>query len=398
MARKRRNRIFQFGPLGMDTNLLVVLFFIMVFGFIMIYSASYYKAVMSSAFNNDSMYFLKRQVVFSMVGVLAMMVVAGVNYHWICRFAGVGYLACFGFVALLFTPLAITANEATRWVQLGPVQVQVAEPVKILMIVFMATLLTAKGRHIKSWLSMIKIMIPAGIIAVLIWKVSDNMSSAVIILGTAAFMMFVVHPEYWKFIVAILIVGIGVTAIVYYVASMDPAQAAESFRFERIRAWLDPYEYETGKAMQALQGLYAIGSGGLWGKGLGNSIQKLGKIPEPYNDYIFSIICEELGIFGAGLVILLFIFLLYRIYTISQTAEDMLGRMLTIGVFSHIALQVILNLLVVTGLFPTTGVTLPFFSYGGSASVFLLMEIGLVLSVNKYSIQKRLDEAREAHL
>lgn len=327
-----------------------------------------------------------------------MLVVAGVNYHWICRFAGVGYLACFGFVALLFTPLAITANEATRWVQLGPVQVQVAEPVKILMIVFMATLLTAKGRHIKSWLSMIKIMIPAGIIAVLIWKVSDNMSSAVIILGTAAFMMFVVHPEYWKFIVAILIVGIGVTAIVYYVASMDPAQAAESFRFERIRAWLDPYEYETGKAMQALQGLYAIGSGGLWGKGLGNSIQKLGKIPEPYNDYIFSIICEELGIFGAGLVILLFIFLLYRIYTISQTAEDMLGRMLTIGVFSHIALQVILNLLVVTGLFPTTGVTLPFFSYGGSASVFLLMEIGLVLSVNKYSIQKRLDEAREAHL
>ena len=153
-----------------------------------------------------------------------------------------------------------------------------------------------------------------------------------------------------------------------------------------------------GSEMCIRDRLYAIGSGGLWGKGLGNSIQKLGKIPEPYNDYIFSIICEELGIFGAGLVILLFIFLLYRIYIISQTAEDMLGRMLTIGVFSHIALQVILNLLVVTGLFPTTGVTLPFFSYGGSASVFLLMEIGLVLSVNKYSIQKRLDEAREAHL
>ena len=327
-----------------------------------------------------------------------MLVVAGVNYHWICRFAGVGYLACFGFVALLFTPLAITANEATRWVQLGPVQVQVAEPVKILMIVFMATLLTAKGRHIKSWLSMIKIMIPAGIIAVLIWKVSDNMSSAVIILGTAAFMMFVVHPEYWKFIVAILIVGIGVTAIVYYVASMDPAQAAESFRFERIRAWLDPYEYEDGKAYQSLQGLYAIGSGGLWGKGLGNSIQKLGKIPEPYNDYIFAIICEELGIFGAGLIVLLFIYLLYRIYIISQTAEDLLGRMISIGVFSHIALQVILNLLVVTGLFPTTGVTLPFFSYGGTATVFLLMEIGLVLNVNKYSVKKRLDALRDARL
>lgn len=398
MAHKRRNRMFQFGSLGMDTNLLVVLFFIMVFGFIMIYSASYYKAGMSSAFNNDSMYFLKRQVVFSMVGVVAMLVVAGINYHWICKFAVLGYVACFGFVLLLFTPLAITANEATRWVQLGPVQVQVAEPVKILMIVFMATLLTARGKHIKSWLSMLKIMIWPGFIAVLIWKVSDNMSSAVIILGTAVFMMFVVHPEYWKFIVAALIVGAGVAVIVHYVSSMTPEQAAESFRFERIRAWLNPYEYETGKAMQALQGLYAIGSGGLWGKGLGNSIQKLGKIPEPYNDYIFSIICEELGIFGAGLVILLFIFLLYRIYTISQTAEDMLGRMITIGVFSHIALQVTLNLLVVTGLFPTTGVTLPFFSYGGSASVFLLMEIGLVLSVNKYSIQKRLDEVRETRL
>ncbi|MCC8138961.1 MAG: FtsW/RodA/SpoVE family cell cycle protein, partial [Lachnospiraceae bacterium] len=153
-------------------------------------------------------------------------------------------------------------------------------------------------------------------------------------------------------------------------------------------------EYEQDTAYQSLQGLYAIGSGGLFGKGLGNSIQKLGTIPEPYNDYIFAIICEELGVFGAGLIILLFIYLLYRIYVISQTAEDLLGRMISIGVLSHIALQVILNMMVVTGLFPTTGVTLPFFSYGGTASIFLLIEIGLVLSVNKWSIQKRLDNVR----
>src|SRR5699024_1271977 len=132
--------------------------------------------------------------------------------------------------------------------------------------------------------------------------------------------------------------------------------------------------------------------------GLGNSIQKLGKIPEPFNDYIFAIICEELGIFGAGLIILLFIYLLYRIYTISQTAEDTLGRMTAIGVMSHIALQVILNLMVVTNLFPTTGVTLPFFSYGGTASFFLLIEIGLVLSVNKYSVKKRLDNLKRERL
>ncbi len=171
----------------------------------------------------------------------------------------------------------------------------------------------------------------------------------------------------------------------------------KNFRLVRIRAWLFPYEYEQNTAYQSLQGLYAIGSGGLWGKGLGNSIQKLGKIPEPYNDCIFAIICEELGIFGAGLIILLFIYLLYRIYTVSQTAEDLLGRMLSIGVMSHIALQVILNLMVVTNLFPTTGVTLPFFSYGGTATVFLLIEIGLVLSVNKYSVKKRLEDERRRY-
>ena len=246
---------------------------------------------------------------------------------------------------------------------------------------------------------MFRLLIPSGIIAVMLWKISDNMSTATILLGTAVFMIYVVHPDQWKFILCALGVVIFVGLVIHYVQSLDPATMDEvNFRFARIRAWLDPYEYEDGKAYQSLQGLYAIGSGGLWGKGLGNSIQKLGKIPEPYNDYIFAIICEELGIFGAGLIVLLFIYLLYRIYIISQTAEDLLGRMISIGVFSHIALQVILNLLVVTGLFPTTGVTLPFFSYGGTATVFLLMEIGLVLNVNKYSVKKRLDALRDARL
>ncbi|MDO4261431.1 MAG: FtsW/RodA/SpoVE family cell cycle protein [Eubacteriales bacterium] len=395
MAGRRRDRIFQFGPLGMDTNLLVSLFFVMVFGFIMIYSASYYKAGMSASFNNDSMYFLKRQVVYSAVGVVAMLIVSAVNYHVWSRFAVLGYAACLVLILLLKSPIAITANHATRWIQLGPVQLQVAEPIKLIMIVFMSTLLVARGRHLRTWVSMIRIMIPAGIIGVLVWKVSDNMSTAVIILGTAVLMVYIVHPEYWRFFLCAALVAAAAAAVVYYVGSLDPSQLGENFRFGRIRAWLDPYEYEDSTAMQALQGLYAIGSGGLWGKGLGNSIQKLGTLPEPYNDYIFTIICEELGIFGAGMVIMLFIYLLYRIYIISQTAEDMLGRLITIGVFSHIALQVVLNLLVVTGLFPTTGVTLPFFSYGGSASVFLLIEFGLVLSVNKYSVQKRLDDARE---
>lgn len=400
MAKKKGERLFQFSLRGLDTNLLVVLIFVMVFGFIMIYSASYYTAGMSKAYDYDPMYLLKNQVIYSLLGVVAMIVVSCINYHFWSHFAVIGYLFCAVLVLLLKVPsLGVTVKGATRWLRVGPVQFQVAEPIKLIMIVFMATLIVARGRHLKSWVSMIRMIIPSGIIAVMLWKISDNMSTAAILLGTAVFMIYVVHPEQWKFIVCAVGVAVFVTAVLYYVQNLDPLELQNAnFRFARIRAWLAPYEYEQDKAFQSLQGLYAIGSGGVWGKGLGNSIQKLGKIPEPYNDYIFAIICEELGIFGAGLIILLFIYLLYRIYTVSQTAEDMLGRMISIGVMSHIALQVILNLMVVTGLFPTTGVTLPFFSYGGTATVFLLIEIGLVLSVNKYSVKKRLDAIRAAGL
>ncbi|MBS6397397.1 MAG: cell division protein FtsW [Clostridiales bacterium] len=399
MAKKRKDRLFQFSLKGLDTNLLVILFFVMVFGFIMIYSASYYTAGLSKAFNYDSMYLLKNQIIYSCLGIAAMIVVSCINYHFWSHFAVLGYIACGVLVVLLKSPLGVTVKGATRWLRIGPIQFQVAEPIKLIMIVFMATLIVAKGRHLKSWASMIRMAFPSGFMAVLLLVLSDNMSTAAILLGTAVFMIYVVHPEQWKFILCAAAVAALIGGILYYVESMDPLEVSEAnFRLARIRAWLNPYEYEQDKAFQSLQGLYAIGSGGLWGKGLGNSIQKLGKIPEPYNDYIFAIICEELGIFGAGLIIFLFIYLLYRIYTISQTAEDLLGRMLSIGVFSHIALQVILNLMVVTGLFPTTGVTLPFFSYGGTATVFLLIEIGLVLSVNKYSVKKRMDAIREAGL
>ena len=397
MAKRKKGDFFQFSLRGLDTNLMVVLFFIMVFGFIMIYSASYYTAGLSKTYNYDSMYLLKNQVIYSILGIVAMLVVSCINYHFWSKLAVVGYLACMVLILLLRTPLGVTVKGATRWLRIGPVQFQVAEPVKLIMIIFLASLIMAKGRNVKSWISMMKILLPSAVVSLMIWRISDNMSTAAILLGTAVFMVFVVHPEYWKFFVCAAGVAVVVGVVIYYVQGLDPTELSDAnFRFGRIRAWLEPYEYEKEQAYQSLQGLYAIGSGGLWGKGLGNSIQKLGKIPEPYNDYIFAIICEELGIFGAGMIILLFIYLLYRIYTISQTADDLLGRMLAIGVFSHIALQVILNLMVVTGLFPTTGVTLPFFSYGGTATVFLLIEMGLVLNVNKYSVKKRMDAIREA--
>ncbi|MCI8821754.1 MAG: cell division protein FtsW [Lachnospiraceae bacterium] len=400
MAGKKRERLFHFSLRGLDTNLLVVLFFLMIFGFIMLYSTSYYTAGLSKAYNYDSMYLLKTQITYSLLGIAAMLVVSCINYHVWSLLVLPGYVFCCALVLLLKVPsLGVTVKGATRWLRIGPIQFQVAEPIKLIMIIFMATLIVVRRKKLRSWMSMIRMIIPTAIVSALILVISNNMSTAAILLGTAVFMIYVVHPEQWKFFLCAAGTAALVAGVLYYVKNLDPAEMNEiNFRLVRIRAWLFPYEYEQGKAYQSLQGLYAIGSGGLWGKGLGNSIQKLGKIPEPYNDYIFAIICEELGIFGAGLIILLFIYLLYRLYTISQTAHDLLGRMLAIGVLSHIALQVILNLMVVTNLFPTTGVTLPFFSSGGTASVFLLIEIGVVLNVNKYSVEKRLEALRERGL
>ena len=157
---------------------------------------------------------------------------------------------------------------------------------------------------------------------------------------------------------------------------------SSNFRLRRIQVWLHPEDYASGDGYQTLQALYAIGSGGFFGRGLGNSIQKLGSVPEAQNDMIFSIICEELGIFGALLVLLLFGYLLYRLFVVAQNAPDAYGMLMVSGVFAHISIQVILNLCVVLKLMPATGITLPFISYGGTAVVFLLAEMGIALGIS----------------
>lgn len=315
-----------------------------------------------------------------------------------------GFLASLVLILLLKVPgLGVTVKGATRWIRIpGLGQFQVAEPVKVAMILFSATLIGNYSGRLDNMKNFITVLIPTAVVSVLILKISNNMSTATIVLGISFLMAFMVYPKYWPFV---LMGGAGVTgvgALIFYLkqklASGDVGSGNGGFRGARILAWLDPYSYESDKAYQSLQALYAIGSGGLFGKGLGNSIQKLGRIPEPYNDMIFSIICEELGVFGAGLIILMFIYLLYQLYSVAQEAEDTFGRLLAIGVFSHVALQVVLNLMVVTSLFPTTGVTLPFFSYGGTASVFLLFEIGMVLNVEKQSRFKKEKELREARM
>lgn len=413
LAKKRKtNRFWITGKDKLDTNLIVITMFLIVFGLIMVYSASYYKYSLSG----NSMYLLKKQAVMSVVGFVAMFVVSDINYHF-WKKKWVVYLA--GFLSVMLTMVLLTryfgdksplnfthtANGATRWIKIGGFKMQVAEPVKLAVIVITAWLIDKIGsKEIywkkftkKHWIFTTVIMVPGVGMAGLLGVISSNMSSALIIAMIGLVMYFAWHPKSAFFYVAVLLGIIGIGIMIYVLSNQGPVDtegAKEGFRLTRIRAWLDPYSYESETSYQSLQALYAIGSGGLFGKGLGNSIQKLGKIPEPYNDFIFSIVCEELGVMGASLLILMFIYLLYRIFVIAQRAEDLFGRMLVTGVFSHIALQVVMNIAVVTGSMPNTGVTLPFISYGGTATVFLMIEIGIVLNVQKWSEYRREEEAR----
>lgn len=404
MAKKKKKRRVLSYLFSYDMNLIVAVLFLIVFGLVMIYSASYYTASMSDAFNHDPTFLLMSQLKYSILGIVVMLFVANVDYHFWKHFAMLGFLASIVLILLLKVPgLGVTVKGATRWIRIpGLGQFQVAEPVKVAMILFSATLIGNYSGRLDNMKNFITVLIPTAVVSVMILKISNNMSTATIVLGISFLMAFMVYPKYWPFVLMGGAGATGVGALIFYLkqklTSGDVGSGNGGFRGARILAWLDPYSYESDKAYQSLQALYAIGSGGLFGKGLGNSIQKLGRIPEPYNDMIFSIICEELGVFGAGLIILMFIYLLYQLYSVAQEAEDTFGRLLAIGVFSHVALQVVLNLMVVTSLFPTTGVTLPFFSYGGTASVFLLFEIGMVLNVEKRSRFKKEKELREARM
>ena len=200
---------------------------------------------------------------------------------------------------------------------------------------------------------------------------SNNLSTAIIILGIGVILIFVSNPKYMQFIG---LGGAGVSFIAVFLA-------AESYRLERLAIWRNPEKYEKG--FQTIQGLYAIGSGGIFGRGLGSSLQKLGFVPEAQNDMIFSIICEELGLTGAAVLILIFGLLLWRLGVIAMHARDLAGALICGGIMGHLAIQVILNIAVVTNTIPNTGITLPFISYGGTSVVFLLGEMGLALNVSR---------------
>jgi len=374
--RKRKEQAEYF----FDYSLLFVVIFLLGFGLVMIYSTSSYEAYQDFG---DSAYYLKKQITSIIIGLAAMILVANIPYHFWERFAVLGYLISVVLITLI-PFFGVTKNGATRWLIVPVINfsLQPAEVAKLCMILFLASLVCKMGKGVRSFKGFLFMMLIPLPVVIMVWIITSNLSSAIIIMGIAVLMVFVASPDYKKFvIIALAVIGLA-ALLVYFIVNADPA-VIQDFRFDRIRVWLDPESDAQGRGFQTLQALYAIGSGGIWGKGLGQSMQKLGFLPEAQNDMIFSIICEELGLFGAIAIILMFIMLLWRMMIIANNASDLFGAMLVVGVIGHIAIQVILNIAVVTNSIPNTGISLPFISYGGSSVMFLLIEIGLVLSVAK---------------
>ncbi|MDE7321504.1 MAG: putative lipid II flippase FtsW [Lachnospiraceae bacterium] len=367
----------------MDYILLTVVLFLVGFGLLMIYSASSYEAGIDY---NDSGYYLKKQAQSTIIGFAGLFVMIKFPYKALQRFDVIAIVVSAVLIMLVKTPIGITRNGASRWINVGFTTFQPAEVAKIGVIVYLASIiqrLESLGKNVvRTPKGLAIILVPPTIIAGMIYVLTKNLSSAAIIMGIAVAMLFVAVPDY-KWFVGVGISGIAaVAALVMYVSNTD--MSGSSFRLERVKAWLDPESFSTDKAFQTLQALYAIGSGGIWGKGLGQSMQKRNFLPEAQNDMIFSILCEELGLFGAMTIILLFIVLIWSCMVIANKTMDRFGSLLVVGVMAHYAIQVILNIAVVTNTIPNTGITLPFISYGGTSSLFLLMEIGIVLNVSKH--------------
>lgn len=361
-----------------DYGLVAVLIFLICFGLIMLYSTSYYSAQID--YKGDGAFYFRRQLLFSGGSLLVMYVVTKVDYHRYTRYATILYVVSFILMALVQTPLGVEVNGARRWLRFPVIQrFQPSEITKIAMILFIPYLICKFGKKAYTKKGALQILLFGILAAAGVFVLTENLSTAIIVFGISAVIFFVAYPRTRK--IGIVFVCLVVGGLIAGQILGRLLESSGNFRLQRILSWVDPEKYAKSRAFQTMQGLLAIGSGGFFGKGLGGSAQKM-VIPEPQNDMILSIICEELGVFGLIVVLVLFGMLLYRLMFIAQNAPDLYGSLIVTGVFAHIAIQVLLNVAVVLNVIPTTGITLPFISYGGTSAVFLMIEMGIVLNVS----------------
>lgn len=376
-------------PRYYDYNLVAIVILLTCFGLVMLYSTSAYTSQVN--YEND-MRFFGRQAIISIASILGALLISRLDYHVLYYISGGIYVLSLILMLLVkYSPLGVEVNGARRWLTVIPgtsLQFQPSELAKIAAITFIPCLIIKMGKNVKTLRGSVFLLCTGGLLAMGAFLLTENLSTGIIIGAITVIMIFIAHPKTRPFIImgGILAVLVVVGRVVLQTVLKDAVIDTEnlsSFRLGRILVWLNPEQYSSEGGYQIMQALYAIGSGGFFGKGLGNSVQKLGPVPEAQNDMIFSIVCEELGVFGGLIVLILFAYLLYRLFFIAENAPDFYGSLVVGGIMIHIALQVILNICVVLNWIPTTGITLPFISYGGTSILFLMLEIAIALSISR---------------
>lgn len=363
-------KVKKVGRGNLDVTFLVLVLLILTFGLIMLFSASYAYAYYHE---NDSFYYIKRQLIFAAGGVIAMIVASHMDYrNWMNLAEPVLGVTLGLLVIVLFCP---EINGVHRWIPLGFTTFQPSEIAKFAIVLMFAKMITLYGDRLNQMRIMLRFLIVLGIVVILM-VLEPHLSGTILIISIAGIMLFIGGLNgKW-----IAVAG-GLAASVVAAAIMIPGVV--EYARGRLEYWLDPFADTQGLGYQTIQSLLAIGSGGVMGLGLGNSRQKYLYVPEPQNDFIFSIVCEELGLVGAAIVVILFALLVWRGYVIAIRAKDKFGSMLAVGLTTQVGLQALLNVAVVTNTIPNTGISLPFFSYGGTALMMLLAQMGVILSVSR---------------
>ncbi len=358
---------------SIDIPFLILVLLLMGFGLVMVSSASYVSAYYEYG---DSYHYIKRQAIFAAIGIIAMLTIAFFDYRRLKKLAlPLLIISVIMLILVLIPGIGIEVNGASRWLGYGSFRFQPSEIGKLAVIISFSSYISVNYKNMKKFtVGVLPLVLTLALVAGLV-AVETHLSGAILILVIGAILMFVGGTPIKWFLGAGAVGAAGLGSIILFTPYMQ----------SRIKIWLDPFSDMQDKGYQTVQSLYAIGSGGLLGLGLGQSRQKHLYIPEPQNDYIFAITAEELGFVGALLVILLFVMLIWRGFIIAFHSRDKFGSLLVIGIISRVAVQTVLNIAVVTNAIPVTGISLPFFSYGGTALCILLAEMGIVLSVSRFS-------------
>ena len=355
---------------GLDYTVLILVILLVMFGLVMIFSSSYYYAMTEAKFDYNKFFFFNRQLKWAVVGFAAMLACMSINTEFFRRISGLAYVVIVAVLGVVLV-LGVATKGSQRWLEVFGTSIQPSEFAKFIIIIFMSGYVIKNRRLLNgNFLMSFKCSLPVLIAFILIAK--ENLSTGIVVMFVGLAIMFVASNKIANFVVYAICGFIGFIGLV----------AAEDYRKARIVGWLDPWSDPSGAGYQIIQSLYAVASGGLFGLGIGQSRQKT-FIPESYNDIIFAIICEELGLVGAVVVILLFALLIWRGVKIAMNAKDKYSSYAATGITAMIAIQVIINIAVVTNTMPNTGMPMPFISYGGTSLVVTMASMGLLLNISR---------------